>query len=104
MEKVISMNSAEEALEYLNASPKPVTGLPSLIFLDLNMPTMDGWEFLDSYLQLAEDIRKNTKIFILSSSSDEQELTQVENHPLLLGIKYKPLSIEMLKEISEGYF
>ena len=104
VEKVISKNSAEEALVYLNTYQKTAADIPSLIFLDINMPTMNGWEFLDSYHQLEAGIRNNTKIFILSSSTDEQELEQVENHPLLLGIKYKPLSVEMLQEIAEVYF
>jgi CheY-like chemotaxis protein len=70
-EKVIAFTQAENALNYLIDVDKNKSyeqNLPSIIFLDLNMPIMDGYEFIRQFKSLSSKIRENCKIIILTSS------------------------------------
>ncbi len=103
--KIISVNSGEEALAYLDSTDTENSPKPNLILLDINMPTMDGWEFLEEFNQLTTNRAIEKPIIImLSASSDEEEADKVKQHSLLKGIKNKPLTIETVEEIRDVYF
>ena len=65
-DEVILMDSAKEALEYLKSHDGGPDTLPGLIFLDINMPEMNGFEFLDAYKQLSDNIKSNCIIMMLT--------------------------------------
>lgn len=67
------------------------TSWPEFIFLDLNMPVMDGWAFLDAYQALRHPKKLFTSINILSSSVIKAEIQRAQNHPLVQGYITKPL-------------
>lgn len=73
--------------------------LPDYIFLDLNMPEMDGWEFLTEYSRLKIDKFKKTHIYILSSSIHHEDLVKSQSNPLVEDFINKPLNLENLKTI-----
>jgi CheY-like chemotaxis protein len=75
-----------------------------IIFLDLNMPPISGWEFLKQYAQLPEENRKRFAIFILTSSTDTTDKAHAQTIPDVLGFYNKPLTKEMLTEILQKYF
>ncbi len=82
--------SAEKALELLlKVEPDE---LPDIIFLDLNMPTMDGWEFLESFKQLPQ-VRTSEKcqIYILTSSLDTSDINKAEEDIFVKGFIHKPI-------------
>ncbi|KOY85723.1 hypothetical protein AD998_05755 [bacterium 336/3] len=81
-----------EALEYLTNKDSVK---PEIILLDINMPEIDGWQFLEKY----ENLDINTKIVILSSSSNESDKYRAEKHPLVVNYVSKPLTIEKLMKI-----
>jgi len=102
--KIIIQHSVEDALEYLKTSISDDHPHPDLIFLDINMPTMNGWDFLEAYSKQFESEKQNNKIIMLSTTSDEAEIERAENIPVLNGIKSKPLTTEMVEEIVVKFF
>lgn len=72
---------------------------PHWIFLDINMPFMDGWEFLEQYSQFPSFFRHQTKICLLSSSIDKHDLERSAANPYVFDYLIKPLSDEQLDGI-----
>ena len=77
--------------------------LPTVLFLDVNMPTMTGWEFLDVFMQFDEWVKDQFTIYILSSSI-EDFTEEAKIYPFIQGFLSKPLKIsnlEIMKELQE---
>ena len=91
---LIKYDKAESALEYFEEQsklPKDQQIIPALIFLDINMPVMDGWEFLEEFSNRFQIFHETTSVIILSSSVNPADLEMAENHPLVIGFMPKPL-------------
>ncbi|RYY36202.1 MAG: response regulator [Sphingobacteriaceae bacterium] len=73
--------------------------LPDYILLDINMPIMNGWEFLDEYKRLGIDPLKKTKIFIISSSVFSNDISKAKSYSQVEDFISKPLNVERIKEI-----
>ena len=101
-EEVIAQMTAEEALNYIKRHQ--ATGdLPDLIFLDINMPLMDGWDFMEQYSRLLLN-GSAPKVIMLTSSinpKDEKRAAQIDG---IAGFRSKPLSRDVLNEIYDEYF
>ncbi|HEU4791674.1 MAG TPA: response regulator [Flavobacterium sp.] len=69
---------------------------PQLIFLDLNMPVMDGWEFLDLFNASNYFNLNNTKVIILTSTIDPEDIKKSKSYPNVIEFLSKPITIEML--------
>ena len=100
--EVIKMESAENALNYFRGLQDDVN-IPSLIFLDLNMPVMDGWDFLKVFTAEFPALFTKTKVVILSSSVDPDDKIMSEENNWVLKFVPKPISVEVLVEISMSY-
>ncbi|MFM2360780.1 MAG: hypothetical protein RLY16_2773 [Bacteroidota bacterium] len=106
-EKIDTLLNGKEGLARLTALDKEdngFTNFPDIIFLDLNMPLMDGWEFLDAYSKLVGDRNCNTKIFILSTSINPDDQLKSKQYPVVAQYLPKPLTNELLEEIAMKYF
>ena len=77
---------------------------PELIFLDINMPRMDGWEFVERFSKVYEMSANRVVIIILSTSMNPQEKKRATNIPQIADFKTKPVTQEMLTEILDTYF
>ena len=75
--------------------------LPDYILLDINMPIMNGWEFLDEYERLHLDPKGKTKIYIISSSVFNNDIIKAKSYELVRDFISKPLSIDKIKEVLE---
>ena len=100
-ETVIVAKNGQEALEYYENSENE-NSYHELIFLDLNMPIMGGWEFLDNFTEKRfYPINENTKIIVLSSTIDPRDIEKVKNYPMILDFISKPVTKEMLEKLKE---
>ncbi|TSD64111.1 response regulator [Inquilinus sp. KBS0705] len=73
--------------------------LPDYILLDINMPIMNGWEFLDEYKRLNIDPLGKSKIYIISSSVFSNDINKARSYPLVKDFVSKPLNVEKIKEL-----
>jgi CheY-like chemotaxis protein len=73
--------------------------LPDYILLDINMPIMNGWEFLDEYKRLNIDANGKTKIFIISSSVFSNDINKARSYPLVKDFISKPLNVDKIVEL-----
>ena len=76
---------------------------PTVLFLDINMPTWSGWDFLDNFKKLDKNIKKQIKIYILSSSVDPADHQQAEDNENVGGYIEKPLTELIVLSILEEY-
>ncbi|MGI8952614.1 MAG: response regulator [Chitinophagaceae bacterium] len=92
-QKVIAMNYANIALDELKkllyTTPDE---LPEIIVLDLNMPYMDGWEFLNEFKKFPEIVQQKCKIFILTSSINPNDIEKSKSYKVVQGFISKPLT------------
>lgn len=96
----IAMNGIE-ALAYLKKENK---NPPEIIFLDLNMPKMNGWEFLEQYQHLALDQKAKVLVVILTTSANPDDIKRAKEVEDVTGFETKPLSEELLTKILEQHF
>jgi CheY-like chemotaxis protein len=90
-----------EALEYLKAENQPI---PDLVFLDINMPKMNGWEFLEAHKLLKESQKAKLIVVMLTTSSNPEDKKRAEAYGDVTDFNSKPLTKEMLTIILERYF
>ena len=90
-----------EALAYLKKENQIP---PELIFLDINMPKMNGWEFLEQYKHLDAKQRARVLIMILSTSANPDDIKRAKEIEEVTGFKTKPLTEEMMTGILNQYF
>ena len=87
----------EKALRYISEHYSNVDErISTVILLDINMPIISGWEFLEEFGTLSDAVRSQFTIFMLSSSVDERDKEQAEKNPFVSGFFSKPLSIDQL--------
>lgn len=88
-----------EAIEYFQANCHTPEVIPDIIFLDINMPIMDGWQFLDEYTLLKNKLNKRIRINMLSSSVDQADIDLAKSHPEIAEYIVKPFSPDGLKSL-----
>ncbi len=97
---VVVKNSGESALEYLKEHSNDPGTLPQIIFLDLNMPVMDGFGFLEKYETLPDSILKTCKVIVLSSSISPEDINRASTNQYVVKYVNKPLNEKYLDAIN----
>jgi len=88
--------------ELLKMQANGIENLPDYILLDINMPLMNGWEFLDEYKRLNIDPTGKSKIFIISSSVFSNDINKAKSYTLVKDFISKPLNIDKIRELFEA--
>lgn len=98
-------NSCEEAINYIKyCIEKNVDSLPDLILLDLEMPTGNGWLFVDFFKTIKSEVKKDIYIFMLSSTFDKGNIIKARNCTVITDFISKPLvkeDVEFIKQAIE---
>lgn len=103
-ERVVVFQDASEALAFLAEKTEGVYAQPDLILLDINMPGMNGWDFMKAYVNLPADQRGNIVVMMLTTSLNPADRQRADAEKDLSGFLSKPLTKELLKGILEKHF
>ena len=104
-EKIPGIHELEEyediydALRFFMANKKQQEQLPDVILLDLDFPTLNGWEFLEGFIDLEQTLSKDIRIYLVSSSILKSDHEKAKEYEIIHGFIHKPLEMEELKKI-----
>lgn len=76
--KILQFNNGMEAIDYLQSNADNTDALPDILFLDINMPIVDGWMFMEDYVNLKHRVKKIIRIYMLSSSIDPRDMERAQ--------------------------
>jgi CheY-like chemotaxis protein len=97
--KILIFSDGEEAIQFLIHNVSNNEDLPDVIFLDINMPIMDGWQFLEEYVRLKPRIGKKITIYMVSSSVDSADLDKAKKISEISDYIVKPIKPDALRDI-----
>lgn len=96
-------NSGKGALDYLREFQNEDNKLPNVIFLDINMPIVDGFVFLYEFEKFNDTLKDKCKVIILSSSDNKRDIDKIVNNNYVIKFITKPLTEVALHELKEKY-
>ena len=102
-QKIVTAHNGQEALDIIRQGGPWPDDCPTLIFLDINMPVMNGFEFLEAYQQLEEKRRQSIIVVMLTSSLNPGDIQHAEEAGVADFVS-KPLTPSKLKEVVSKYF
>lgn len=97
VEKILVCKNGKDAYDTLKALFVNCEKLPQIIFLDLNMPVWDGWQFLDEFTKIP--VKQKITIYILTSSVHEEDIKRAETYSLTSNYLIKPINQEQMKTL-----
>jgi CheY-like chemotaxis protein len=104
-DSIVKLEDGRMALEYFEEQSKlpfEKQKIPELVFLDINMPVFNGWDFLRQYDKDFKTFHNRTKIIVLTSAVDPETEIKAEEHPLIFKYITKPLEHKHIAELKEN--
>ncbi len=94
-------SNGEKAIDFFKEYQNNFDELPDVIFLDISMPVIDGWQFLGEYNKIRDFLPKNISIYITTSSISQSDIIRAKNCNIVNDFIIKPISLENFNEIIE---
>lgn len=95
-----SATNGQEAMDYLQEQArKGSQDMPDIIFLDINMPVMNGWEFLEQFHNVEPLFSKQPSVYVLSSTVDPEDYARAASYGIVKRFVSKPLTKDVLESI-----
>ncbi|MDX2249580.1 MAG: response regulator [Bacteroidia bacterium] len=101
---ILAFQSGKDALDFIRMKEVHPEAHPDLIFLDINMPGMNGWDFLDEYYNLEPELQSRVIIVMLSTSQNPDDHRKARELSLVSAFETKPLTEESLGKILQQFF
>ena len=101
--KIEFFSDGEKGIDFLKRNLSAAINLPDIILLDVNMPFMDGWEFLNEYKSLKTEIKKDINIYLLTSSNNPGDIAKAKEISALSGYLVKPISKDGIKNLITNF-
>jgi YesN/AraC family two-component response regulator len=98
---VLSFGDGREAIDYLK-DPRNSNHLPDVLFVDINMPVMNGWEFIDAFEEIRSQLGNCITLYVISSSIDLEDIKRAKNNTLIVDYLLKPIDKIYLKDIFDS--
>lgn len=98
-EDVLTFPDGEEAYNFIEQNKNNPEKLPDIIFLDINMPIMDGFQFMEAYSKIKDKIEKKITIYMITSSIDPVDLEKSKKYVEISDFISKPITAEVLQRI-----
>ncbi len=100
-ENLLIFKNGMEALDHFKLILENATEeiLPDIIFLDINMPIMDGWEFLNEFIKIKNNFEKKITLYVVSSSIDPRDLERAKSFNLVTDYLIKPIELKKFEKI-----
>ncbi len=96
---VLHYTEAQEAMKYLQENQDNISKLPQIIFVDIYMPLMSGFEFLEAYETLSTNLKNYCKTYIVSSTINNEDIARSSNNKNVVSFHIKPITKEFLDRI-----
>ncbi|GGH04088.1 response regulator transcription factor [Mucilaginibacter phyllosphaerae] len=100
-DEILTFANGKEAIDFLKA-PENVHHLPDVLFVDINMPVMDGWEFNKAFEEIKSQLGKNIILYNISSSIDLDDIKRAKGNPLIADYILKPIDEAYLAGIAQS--
>lgn len=95
--EICAKHNGQLAIDYIKDLLSENQNLPDLVLIDINMPILNGWEFIEAFEAL--DLKADNDMYMLSSSVYENDIEKAKSYKSVKGFISKPLSIDRLKEL-----
>src|SRR5690348_9368550 len=101
VKNIMQFYDGEEAIGYFKEKYESIEVLPELILLDINMPYMNGWQFLDEFIKIGFKKEYKLTIFIVTSSTTAEDMKRAKEYSIVTGYHVKPVTKDKFEEMMQ---